>query len=232
MPFPRAKANLYEYGAHVPFAVCWHDGFKGGRVVDDMVQFADVAPTLLEAAGLKPHQQMSGKSFLNVLRSDKCGQVDPERVKAFSSRERHSSSRVMNLGYPSRCMRKGDFLIIRNFAPDLWPAGDPRGVEGDAFGFYDIDGSPSKTFLVKNKEKYQKYFDWAVAKRGEVELFDVKNDPGCLTDLAKNPKYTDTLKTLRAELEQYLRDTGDPRMLGNGDIWETYPRYSPIRKFE
>jgi N-sulfoglucosamine sulfohydrolase len=231
MPFPRAKANLYDYGIHVPFAACWHDGFKGGRVVDDLVGFADVAPTLLEAAGLNPHQQMSGKSFLNVLRSDKSGQVDPDRIKIFSARERHSSSRVMNLGYPSRCMRKGDFLIIRNFAPDLWPAGDPRGAGGDAFGYYDIDGAPSKTFLVQNKEKYQKHFDWAVAKRPEVELFDVKKDSGCLNDLAADPRYAETLKALRAELEQYLRETGDPRMLGNGDIWESYPRYSPIREF-
>ncbi len=232
MPFPRAKANLYEYGIHVPFAVRWGDHCKGGRVVEDLVGFADVAPTFLQAAGLKPHKQMSGQSFLNVLLSDKSGQVDPDRIRIFASRERHSSSRVKNLSYPCRCMRKGDFLLIRNFTPERWPAGDPRGVKGAPFGYYDIDSSPSKTFLVENKEKYRKYFDWAVAKRPEYELFNVKTDPGCLTNLAENSKFADTFQAMQRELNQYLRETGDPRVLGNGDIWETYPRYSPIRQFE
>ena len=38
-------------------------------------------------------------------------------------------------------------------------------------------------------------------------------------------------KPLRAQLQAYLKKTGDPRVLGNGDIWETYKRYSKIRKF-
>ena len=51
MPFPRAKANCYEYGIHVPFAVRFPKAFSGGRVVEDLLSFADLAPTILEITG-------------------------------------------------------------------------------------------------------------------------------------------------------------------------------------
>ena len=53
MPFPRAKANLYDYGARMPLAVRWPERVRGGRVVDDFIGFADYAPTILEAAGVE-----------------------------------------------------------------------------------------------------------------------------------------------------------------------------------
>jgi len=48
MPFPRAKSNLYEYGAHMPLAIRW--GNKLTRVVNYFISFVDFAPTFLEAA--------------------------------------------------------------------------------------------------------------------------------------------------------------------------------------
>ncbi|MGF1581313.1 MAG: sulfatase [Gemmataceae bacterium] len=232
MPFPRAKANLYDYGTHVPLAIRWGDRVKGKRIVDDLVGFVDFAPTYLEVAGLEPHKQMAGKSLLPILLSKKSGQVDHKRNRVFTSRERHSSSRVKNWTYPCRAIRKGKYLYIRNFKPNRWPAGDPRGVGRAPFGYYDIDGSPSKTFLVQNKKKYRKYFDLAVAKRPEHELFDLETDPGNLKNLATKTKYEQVFRELRTELERYLQQTRDPRVLGKGDVWESYRRYSPIRKFE
>ena len=231
MPFPRAKANLYEYGIHVPLAIRWGDHAKGGRVVDDLVGFVDFAPTMLDAAGKRPHKQMSGKSLLKLLKSDKSGLVEPDRV-AYVSRERHSSSRVNNWTYPCRCLRKGDYLLIRNFKTDRWPAGDPRGVKGAKFGYYDIDACPTKTFMIEQKNKYRKYFDWAVGKRPEYEFFNVKKDADCLHNLADSKAHRQSFTDMQRHLNEYLRVTGDPRVLGNGDIWESYKRYSPIRKFE
>ncbi|MBI4876862.1 MAG: sulfatase, partial [Acidobacteria bacterium] len=126
MPFPRSKANLYEYGIHLPLAVSCPGRFKGGRKVEDLVSFMDFAPTLLEAAGLKPPEIMTGKSFLEVLASGRSGRVDARRTRAFSGRERHSHARRDNLGYPARALRPPEYLYIRNFAPDRWPAGDPE----------------------------------------------------------------------------------------------------------
>ena len=93
MPFPRAKANLYEQGTHVPLAIRWGDRVKPGRVVDDFVSFIDLAPTFLEAVGLKPPPEMTGRSLMNVLTSNRSGQVDLKRDRVFTGRERHSHRR-------------------------------------------------------------------------------------------------------------------------------------------
>ena len=54
---------MFEDACRMPLAIRWKGVVKGGRTVDDFISFADFAPTFLEAAGLKPHAQMSGRSF-------------------------------------------------------------------------------------------------------------------------------------------------------------------------
>jgi len=233
MPFPRAKANCYEFGIHVPLAVCWPRKVKGSRVIDDLVGFIDFAPTFLEAAGIEPAAAMSGTSLMNVLISEKSGNVDPARTHVVSARERHSSSRHDNLAYPIRALRTSEFLYIRNFRPERWPAGHPAGFKGDPFGYYDIDGCPSKTFLWEHRDDSTigPFFHMAVDKRPAEELFDIRTDPGNVRNLADVPRYLGVLKQLRRELKQTLRETGDPRIIDGGDVFETYKRYSRIRTF-
>jgi uncharacterized sulfatase len=234
MSFPRAKANCYEYGTHVPLAICWPKHVPGGRIVNDLVSAVDFAPTYLEAAGIPVPENMRGKSLLNILESDQQGAVDPERRRVFFSRERHSSARPNNAGYPIRAVRTNEFLYVRNFHADLWPAGDPVGAGKDAGdGFYDIDGSPTKTLLVENREKepYARFFHLAVDKRSGEELYDIRKDPGNLDNLATRPEHARVITQMRAELVRYLTLTRDPRVLGQGEIFETYPRYGEIRSF-
>ena len=100
MPFPRAKANGYEYGIHVPLAVAWPARVPGDRVVDDLVGFVDLAPTLLEVAGIETPTAMVGRSLLDILLSSADGLVDATRDRVFAARERHSSSRYDNWTYP------------------------------------------------------------------------------------------------------------------------------------
>lgn len=239
MPFPRAKANCYEYGIHVPLAVRWPKQVPGGRTVDDLVGFVDFAPTFLEAAGLKLSNTLSGSSLLNVLTSKKSGQVDASRTRAYSARERHSSSRYANHTYPIRAMRTPKYLYIRNFRPNRWPAGAPRKFAGNGKlgpphgGYHDIDACPSLTYLVENREAkgIAKYFHLAVDKRPLEELYDIANDPANLNNLAADPKHAALTKRLREEFLAYLKSTGDPRVVDGGEIYEKYKRYSRIRKF-
>jgi len=230
MPFPRAKANLYEYGVHMPFAVRWGERIKSGRTVDDLVSFIDIAPTFLQAAQTDIPTDMRGKSFLDILLSKKSGQIDATRSKVFSGRERHTHARPDNFGYPARSIRTRDYLYIWNIKPDRWPAGDPTG-SGDPEGYHDIDASPSKTFIINNREKYPGLAAASLDKRPAEELFDIKNDPYCMTNLAQHKEYQDVKKELAAALKKELLETGDPRVLGYGDIWESYPRYSRMRQF-
>ncbi len=242
MPFPRAKANLYEDGIHVPLAISWGDKIKGGRVVDDLINLIDITPTFLEAAGVKGNviEILKGRSLMNILNSSKQGLVDESRSAVYSARERHSSSRWNNLGYPARSVRTKNFLYIRNFAPDRWPAGDPQDLLADGtpkemhHAYYDIDACPTQDFLVANHDhhEYGKYLQLAVAKRPAEELFDIINDPYCLNNLAGDPAYRTELNRHRELLGGYLMKTNDPRVTGNGDIFETYPRLrGSIRNF-
>lgn len=244
MPFPRAKGNLYEYGIHMPLAVSLPAGLggRGGRVVDDPVSLIDLAPTFLEAAGvLAPTDAppMAGRSLMNLLTSTKQGTVDGSRRAIFSARERHSSSRYENLGYGSRAIRTREHLYIRNFRPELWPAGDPQKYEDDGKlgpmhgAYHDIDPSPSKDFLIERRDdrKIGRYFNLAVGKRPAEELFAIQTDPACLNNLAESPEHAKTRADLRQTLDDYLKKTKDPRMTGNGNVFESYPRNAEIRHF-
>jgi len=193
-----------------------------------------------------------GKSIVNILKSGKSGIVDETKKYVFTGRERHSSSRWNNLGYPLRSIRSEQYLLIWNLKPELWPAGDPqaidtetgklrpmygideKGIHHSDWAFTDVDASPSKSFLIENHNdpNLKRYFDRAYAKRPEFELYDVKKDPYCLTNLYGNPRFSTIEKEMKTELLRELERSGDPRVVGpDKEIFESYVRYSPIRDF-
>jgi uncharacterized sulfatase len=256
MSFPRAKALSFDYGVHVPMAVSYQAGFPGNRVVDDPVSFVDIAPTILEMTNTKPEGMMpiSGRSIVNILKSDKSGIVDQTKKFVFAGRERHSSSRWNNLGYPQRVIISEQYLLVWSMRPDLWPAGDPQAVNADSplkevrpmygidekgihhseWAFTDVDACPSKSFIIENykDEKIRYFFDLAYGKRAEFELYDVKKDPFCLTNLSGNPEFSAIETEMKNELLNELKSSEDPRVTGpDKEIFETYVRYSPIREF-
>jgi N-sulfoglucosamine sulfohydrolase len=255
MPFPRAKANSYEYGVHVPFAVRFPKDFPGGRIVEDPMSFADLAPTILEltetsSKGMLP---ISGKSITHILESENEGVVDKNKAYVYAGRERHSASRYLNWGYPQRVIRSKDFLLIWNLKPERWPAGAPQrlkpgttdeffpmfgldeeGKQQTDWAFTDIDGSPTKSFMIEHHddEAYQSYFHWAVDIRPEFELFDAQNDPYCLTNLAGDPNYVKIQKEMKKVLLKELKASKDTRIVGpDTEIFDSYLRYSPMREF-
>lgn len=243
MPFPRAKANCYEDGINVPLAIMWANAIPAGRSVYDPVGFVDLTATIDEAATTADtiEQTQHGDSLLSLLKSDKEGLADPDRV-AFSHRERHSSSRYQNWTYPQRAIRSAEFLLIVNDRPERWPAGDPRkfdkpGQLGPKHGgYHDIDACPSLTVLAEGHADpdIRPFLELSVAKRPMLEFFNIAADPACLDNLADHDaqdvvKARERLFSLLAEERQ---TTGDPRVVGdNPDVFESYPRYSHIRSF-
>jgi uncharacterized sulfatase len=229
MPFPRCKSNLYDLGTNVPLAVRWPMRVKGGRIVEDFVSLSDLAPTFLKAAGLKPFAEMTARSFLDVLTSDKSGRVDRKRDKVFTGRERHAYVRKDGLGYPMRAIRTHEFLYIRNFKPDRWPAGDPDvvGFRNPAEPYGDTDGSPSKTYMMEHRDdqEVRRVFELAFEKRSAEELYDLRKDPSQLNNVADQPEYAEMKKKLDDILMAELKATKDPRVLGKGDAFDRYPYY-------
>jgi arylsulfatase A-like enzyme len=227
LPFPRAKANLYDPGNRLPLAVRWPGKIKPGSRVEDFISFTDYAPTFLEAAGLKPPPEMTGRSFLGLLREEK--QAGRDRV--FLERERHANVRKGDLSYPCRAIRTKEFLYIRNLRPDRWPAGDPEMYL--AVGpFGDIDGSPSKDLLLERRDDpaIKKFFELACARRPAEELYDLAKDPGQLNNVAGRPEYAAARKKLREELDAWLKETADPRATADDDRWDRYPYFGQVKK--
>lgn len=241
MAFPRAKANLYEDGIHVPLAMRWGEKIQGGREISDLISLIDLMPTILEATGIKYQgkYEMTGRSLMDILMSDDEGIVNPSRDAVYSGRERHSSSRWNHLGYPQRAIRTDNYLYIRNFAPVRWPAGSPRRIEDGKLtpmhsGYHDIDAAPSLDVLTENADNpyFNRYLHLSVGKRPAEELYDIKNDPGCINNLALNSEYEQLTRKFRNRLEEYLESTGDPLVMGKKELWESYPRLiGPMRQF-
>jgi N-sulfoglucosamine sulfohydrolase len=251
MSFPRAKANLYEYGIHMPLAISWPAGqVAGGRVVDDLVNLIDVTATIYDACRVAPPggHKLSGASLIPLL----TGQRDLAwPVAVYSGRERHSSSRYNSLGYPCRCVRTKDYLYIRNYTPERWPAGTPRKYASARYdqqnqlvdfkwdreqgGYHDIDACPTLDWMIQHRDDAQvnRFLQLAVAIRPAEELFAIRSDPGCLTNLVARPEHFAELERHRQLLAAELERTGDLRHtdFAASHVWETYPRYSSLRWF-
>jgi len=226
MPFPRCKGFLYDYGVRMPLAVQWPARIPGGRAIDDFVSLADLAPTILEAAGVTKPPEMLGHGFLSALSSHKVGRVDSSRDKAFFGRERHSGSRVQDgraVGYPMRGVRTDQFLYIRNFEPSRIPASSGGPV-------IDTDAGPTRTFLDEHKDdpQFARLWQLCFGKRPTEELYNVKGDPFEIRNIADDPRMAKTLSELRNVLDGWMKDIGDPRFSGEGGLFDRFPvRKSP-----
>ncbi|NJB83457.1 hypothetical protein [Wenyingzhuangia aestuarii] len=158
----------------------------------------------------------------------------------FSGRERHTSARYNNLGYPQRSIRKNEYLLIWNISPERWPSGAPVSYKSKEDKkliknvFADIDGSPTKSNILKNKEadEVSYYFNISCDKRPEFELYNLEKDSSCLTNLSGTKEYQHVEIALKQELMQELIKTKDPRVVGpNKEVFDSYKRYSSMRYF-
>ncbi|MBM1105204.1 sulfatase [Aurantibacter crassamenti] len=209
MPFPRAKANLYDYGTRMPLAIYWKGHIEGGKRISDFMNFIDFGPTILEAVGVDIPDSFQGKSLLELFYPDR---KKSDRDKVFLERERHANVRKGDLSYPMRAVRTKEYLYIKNFEPERWPGGDPETyVSVGQYG--DVDNSISK-FLIMNMEDKptdKDYFKLAFSKRPSEELYSLADDAYNLNNIAYNKKYNQVLNTMRNELKIWMIKTGDLR---------------------
>ncbi len=244
--FPRGKCNLYNLGVDVALAVRWGKNIPTGRVVDDFVTLPDLAPTFVEAAGLTPPDVMTGRSIIDVLKSDKSGLVDPTRTYSIVGRERHvAAAREGFLPYPQRAIHTKDFVYIRNFKPERFAMGDGPGFnqpegpmpeyvelrENTFAAFPDMDASPTKGWIATHRadEGMDKFIQYAFGARPAEELYDLRDDPDQLNNLADDPGYQKVKKELSAKLMKVLEETGDPRVTGDSMTFEKPPYAGPLK---
>lgn len=224
MPFPRVKGQVYEYSNHVPLGIMWGSGIRNkGREVQDYISFIDIAPTILESAGIKTDtsemQKMQGKSFMNILSSAKKGYVDATRRFVLVGRERNYPGRPDDTGYPVRGIIMDGFLYLKNYRPQRWPSGNPE------TGYSDIESSPTKKAILDMQRNMSNTDFWKINFhfRPEEELYKISEDPDCLNNLATDPGYNPARRSLNEELYLELLQQEDPRVYNKGDQFDKYP---------
>lgn len=114
-------------------------------------------------------------------------------------------------------------MYIRNLKPWLVPAGNSEA------GYLNIDGSPTKTVILDLWYSGQdsRYYDLSMGYKPREELYRVDDDSDCLNNLIDDPRLVQIGDTLSEELDLALRSQQDPRMTGDGDVFDRYPFDSP-----
>jgi N-sulfoglucosamine sulfohydrolase len=193
-PFPRAKTLLIDDGIKTPFILSWNNGLKQkGIETESLISSIDIGATLVDLAGLQIPETFQGRSFAKVIE-------DPSlkfRNYAFAERNWHDYEAL------ARMVRSNDYLFILNKRVQFMYAG----------GAGDVSKSPSYQALVKLYEKGElstpEQIDFFRKPRNEEELYDPKNDPHQLNNLAGLPEYQEIRKELRQVLDTWMKETGD-----------------------
>jgi hypothetical protein len=175
----------------------------------------EVAGLEWSATGMAP---TVGRSLTDLFRSEKSGIVDATRDHVLIGRERNDIGRPHDEGYPIRGIIKSGYVYLENFEPTRWPAGNPE------TGYLDCDGSPTKTFILEAHRKDASDIFWqrCFGMRPGEEFYDLAHDPDCLNNLALAPQSNSMQSSLREQLLTELRGQADPRVNGNGAVFDQY----------
>jgi N-sulfoglucosamine sulfohydrolase len=197
MAMPHGKGSLYDTGSNVPFLVRWPGVVKPGGDSRALISGEDLAPTLLDAAGLEAGAKMSGVSFLPLLK----GETHTPRKHLFVERGPHGSAPVQadmtNAGYDlARAVRSDRFKFIYNCTPWI-PYAPVDSAGGQAWQQMQAANAAGKL----PPRMVATYF---TTPRPVYELYDLETDPAELNNLSGKPELAATERELRAALAEKM----------------------------
>lgn len=212
--FPFGKWTLYDEGIRVPLIAVRQGEIKAGTRTDVMVSWIDILPTLIDMAGGEVPDNLDGRSFASVLR----GNTDSHRERIFTT---HSGDRKMNV-FLSRSVRTDRYKLIWNPYPEFAFTTHIdlllRETSGDYFREW-VSAAKTDAHAAQVLARYH--------GRPEYELFDLKQDPNELNNLAAQADLAVMQAQLTSELQQWISDQGDkltvfhpPLMLDAPDTWK------------
>lgn len=190
----RGKGTLYEYGIRVPLLVRWPEKVKPGSSSAELISGEDLAPTLLEAAGLPVPSEMTGRSFIKLLR----GETFSSRQFVFAERGAHGTnlpgnSADFDLG---RVVVGKTHKLIYNALGELpyWPVDFAK----DAFWQELVQKHKAGKLEAKHERLY------FAAPRPIFELYDLEKDPGEFNNLAGTKEAASSERELKAALQEWM----------------------------
>lgn len=190
----RGKGTLYEFGIHVPLIIRWPGVVKSGAAADALISGEDLAPTFLEAAGVAPAKEMTGRSFVKLLR----GEPYEARKYVFAERGAHGSSLpgASNSFDLSRCVVSKRYKLIYNALWQLPYA--PVDFAGDSF-WKELRQMNDEGKL--SPEMSRVYFS---PTRPMFELYDLEQDPREFENLAGKKSARGVERELKAALQEWM----------------------------
>jgi N-sulfoglucosamine sulfohydrolase len=192
-PFPRAKTTLYDSGIRTPLIARWPRGIRRGGVADGLVSSVDIAPTVLQLAGVEIPASVQGRSFAATLTNPHA----KTRDAVYAEKNWHDYEDR------ARAVRTERFKYIRNDYPDL-----PLTPSADAGRSPTMDALRRLRDAGKLTPAQARIFQ---QPRPAEELYDVSADPHEFKNLAGDPRHARTLAELRAKLDAWGRETDDAR---------------------
>jgi arylsulfatase A-like enzyme len=200
--WPFGKWNLYDAGIRVPFIAAWPGVIRPGTRTAAMIQWIDLLPTLITAAGGAVPAGIDGRSFLPVLRGEAAG----HRTTIFTT---HSGDGRMNV-YPIRAIRTADWKLILNLHPEFAHTthiDKALSRDGGRYWISWFERAKSDPAIAALVRRYH--------ERPAVELYDLSTDPFERRNLAADPAHAGRTRELRAQLEAWLETQGDRRTVFN-----------------
>jgi N-sulfoglucosamine sulfohydrolase len=190
-PFWRAKTRLYDSGIKTPLVIHWPAGIKQtGQTCDSLVSAIDIAPTILELAGLDTPNTVQGTPFTPLLADPKAS------IRDYVFAEHNWHSQIAH----ERMVRHDDYVYIRNAHAQL-----PQVIAlKSSRPTLDVLRAMAKDGKLTNAQ-----MDPLLAPRPAEELFNVSNDYHQLKNLADNPEHRKRLEDLRRVMDQWQHRTGD-----------------------
>ncbi|MBM1107718.1 sulfatase [Aurantibacter crassamenti] len=190
-PFPRHKRALYDSGVLVPLLIKFPENKNAGSVDDRMISFIDYAPTVLSLAGISPPKVMQGKAQFGEFKS-----------KVKSKYTFHTSDRFDGVYDRLRAVRSKRYKYIKSYDVNLSHALPVAYRE-------QMPMMRELRKMYKEGSLNKQQASWLHKTKPEEELYDLKNDPFELHNLAKLPELKDTLMHFRGVLNKWIIDTHD-----------------------
>ena len=190
-PFTRAKGTLYDAGIKTPFIFYWKGKITPNQINNQLFSVINLAPTILDIAGISPKKDMFGKSMYQLIQGKT---IDADKY-IYSERNWHDCDEHI------RTVRSDTFKLIKN-AYIEWPHGTAA----------DLASSPSHQELVKLKQEGKLKPEQLLifqTPRPTIELYNVIEDPEEFNNLASDRKYRKIIQELHEELYNWMKKTND-----------------------
>ncbi len=191
MPFPRAKATMYEAGIKVPLIIKWPGKIKGGSVTKELVSLLDLTPTWLEAAGIPVPEAMEGVSLMPLLK----GSSSDHREFVFVERNWHDN------WDPMRAIVGKKYKLIQNYRPNSPTLHTLGRLVSPTWKEFE------KLRVMSELSEKQQWF--SASSKPRVEFYDLENDPGEWNNLVKSPKYDSLINQYQQILAEWMNETHD-----------------------